>query len=160
MYTKKQKLEIYAIFLLICYSILIVTTFIAKKATLALYTSDQSPIWAFPFHWLLPIWILIYTLIGLSGAKVWVERKSDSRKRALYAWIAILGFNALWPVAYLFVPHPLLTLGLISSLFITVFFFLFNAFLVSKTAGYLMVPFAFMILYLLLLHWTILILSG
>lgn len=159
MYTKKQKTELYIIFLLIAYAIEIFTFLAAKKGMISLYVTYHKPEWAFPLHWLVPIWTLLYTLIGMAGAKIWIKRKTPIRKHALSAWVVVMVLDAIWPIVFFYIPVPILTPILFSILLIALLVLLFNSFLVSRYAGYLIIPFTFMILYKVFFHWTFFILN-
>jgi len=159
MYTKKQKFEVYTIFLLIVYVIQIFTVLVSQKGTIALYTTYHRPEWALPIHWLIPTWFVLYTLSGIAGAKIWIKRRSIIRQYAISSWVVVMILNILWPVTFFYIPLPILTPILITILFIALVVLLFNSFLVSRPAGYLMIPLSFMMLYKLLFHWILFILN-
>lgn len=159
MYSKKQKIEIYTIFLLIVYAIEIALFLIVQKGALALYITENQPGWVLPLHWLIPVWFVLYTMIGIAGASIWLKRKSVIRHYALVSWVVVVVLEIIWPITFYHTPYPILAPVLISVLFIALMALLFNAFLVSRMAGYLLIPFAFMILYKLVFHWTFYILN-
>ena len=159
MYTKKQKVEIYAVFLLI---VLVIELFMAislQKGLAAYYTPFNRPEWALPRYWITPIWCILHVLYGISGASVWTKRKSIIRQHALAAWVVVLVLNILWPITFIYIPLPILTPIILSILFVSLLALLFYSFLASRMAGYLLIPLTFMILYLLLFHWTLFILN-
>ena len=70
MYDKKQKYEIYALFLLMLYAVEVFNIFIVRKGLLNLYAQGNEPPWAIPTHILVFFWTAIYTLMGISGARI------------------------------------------------------------------------------------------
>lgn len=55
----------------------------------------QPPSWVFPV-----VWTGLYSMIAVSGYRVWRTPPSPARTRALALWGTQLGFNAAW--SYLF----------------------------------------------------------
>jgi hypothetical protein len=51
----------------------------------------QPPNVAFPIAW-----SILYTLMAVSGWRVWSKRNSTDRTKALVLWAAQLGVNAAW----------------------------------------------------------------
>src|SRR5262245_27313374 len=43
-----------------------------------------------------PVWTVLYSLMALSGWRVWNQRAGPARSRALGLWALQLGFNAAW----------------------------------------------------------------
>ena len=159
MYTKKQKVEIHLIFLLIALVILLFMAIVLQKGMTAYYNIDHRPDWALPRPLVIPIWVGLYVLYGISGARIWTKRKSLLRQHAMAAWVVVLVLNIIWPVAFFYIPLTLVAPILLSILFIAILALLFYTFLMSKLGGYLIIPLGFMILYMLVFHWTFFILD-
>ena len=159
MYTKKQKVEVHLIFLLIVLVILLFMAIVLQKGMTAYYSAVHRPDWALPRHLVIPIWVVLYILYAISGARIWIKRKTMLRQYALAAWVVVLALNILWPIAFFYIPLPAVAPILLSVLFIALLALLFYTFLVSRLGGYLIIPLGFMILYMLLFHWTFFILD-
>lgn len=159
MYSKKQKVEVYAIFILVVLVIELFMAIVLQKGLAAYYTSVHRPDWALPRYLIVPIWVGLYILYAISGGKIWLKRKSLLRQHALAAWVVVLVLNIVWPVTFFYVPIPIVTPVILSIIFISLLVLLFYSFLVSRAAGFLLIPLSFMILYLFLFHWTFFILD-
>lgn len=159
MYTKKQKVEIYAVFLLIVLVIELFMAIVLQKGFSAYYNSFHHLDWVLPRYLSIPIWSIMYILYAIAGASIWIKRKSFIRKYALASWVIVIFLNILWPITFFYIPLRILTPIILSVLFISLLVLLFYSFLASRLAGYLLIPITFMILYLLLLHWTLFIIN-
>lgn len=68
----------------------------ARFAPDAWYRKLKKP-WFQPPDWVFaPVWTGLYTLIAVSGYRVWNTKPSSDRTKALTLWGAQLGLNAAW----------------------------------------------------------------
>jgi len=98
MYKKKQKIEIFINFILAVLAIGIFHMFIARKGALALYATEQQIPLALPFNSLIPIWISLYLILGISGAFIYIKRATQIRSFAMASWTIQLVLCILWPI--------------------------------------------------------------
>ncbi|MGE0197867.1 MAG: TspO/MBR family protein [Simkaniaceae bacterium] len=159
MYTKKQKVEIHIIFLLIVLSVELFSILLSKKGILQLYKTNQHLPWVLPVQWLFPIWTLLYILLAWTGALIWTKRASHIRSFALRAWVLQIVLNTLWPICFFYLPIPVLTPILITILFMTLLVLMFYTFLITRLGAYLLIPYFLMVVYKLLFHWVFFILN-
>ncbi len=97
----------------------------------------NPPAWVFG-----PVWVLLYTLMGIAAFLVW--KKGFHRrhvKRALGIFIFQLALNALWSVFFFGAHNPGLAFGCIIALWLAIAWtmILFERF--SKAATWLLVPY-------------------
>ncbi len=103
MYTKKQKIEIFIIFLLIVFTVELFTVFISVKGIFQLYKSQNGSLpWALPIKALIPLWTFLYALIGISRALLWIKNITQIRNFAMWAWMIQLSLNVCLPVFFLY----------------------------------------------------------
>lgn len=160
MYTKKQKVEIFVIFILIVVAIELFSFMISEKGLVQLYNADQENLpWIMPIEYMIPIWTGLYLLMGVSGALIWIKRATHIRNFAMWAWIIQLLLNVLWPICFFYVPLPILTPVLITLLFMTLIILMFYTYLISRLATILLIPYFLMIIYKLLFGWVFFILD-
>ncbi len=160
MYTKKQKVEIFVIFILIVVAIELFSFMISEKGLVQLYNADQENLpWIMPIEFMIPIWTGLYLLMGVSGALIWIKRATHIRNFAMWAWIIQLLLNVLWPICFFYVPLPILTPVLITLLFMTLIILMFYTYLISRLATILLIPYFLMIIYKLLFGWVFFILD-
>jgi len=160
MYTKKQKVEIFVIFILIVVAIELFSFMISEKGLVQLYNADQENLpWIMPIEYMIPIWTGLYLLMGVSGALIWIKRATHIRNFAMWAWIIQILLNVLWPICFFYVPLPILTPVLITLLFMTLIILMFYTYLISRLATILLIPYFLMIIYKLLFGWVFFILD-
>jgi tryptophan-rich sensory protein len=112
------------------------------------YASLEKPAYN-PPDWLFgPVWAVLYTLMGI--AVFLVSRKYGERPRAAAAvrlFILHLFFNASFSFSFFYLESTLM--GLINILIVLAFIvvLLFRFFRISKTAGWLLVPYLLWVVY-------------
>ena len=159
MYTKKQKIEVHIIFILITFALEIFSFFLIRKGVITIYQHHALPAWTFPAHWALPIWTILYGLIALSGARIWIKRKSLVRRFALTAWMIQICLNTVWPITFLYLDLRIITPILVTLLFLTICILMFYTFLLDRLAGFFLIPYSLVIIYKLLSQWIFYILD-
>ena len=160
MYKKKQKVEIFIIFLLIVIAMELFSFMISEKGLVQLYNANEENLpWIMPVRFMIPIWTVLYLLMGISGALIWIKRATHIRNFAMWAWIIQLLLNVLWPICFFYIPLPILTPVLITLLFMTLIILMFYSYLISRLATILLIPYFLMIIYKLLFGWVFFILD-
>ena len=159
MYTKKQKIKIYIAFLGIIYSIEILTAIFILKDAISLYLTSNLPKWMLRIRYLAPIWMVLHTFVGIAGAKIWMTPLSLIRSHTLYAFTISMLLDFLYPITFFYVPMPILSPFLNTLLFISFLALIFYAFLMNKTASFLLIPYVFWIFYKMIFHWLYFILN-
>lgn len=98
------------------------------------------------------VWTALYTLIALSGWRVWQHGESPERCAALRLWISQLVLNAEW--TRLFFGEHLPTWSLVDILFLqaSILGYIFEARKVDKPAAALFVPYAAWVTFAALLN--------
>lgn len=99
-----------------------------------------------------PVWTALYTLIGLSGYRVWRAPRSRARTAALRLWGAQLAFNAAWSPLF-FRAHALrAALADSGLLFAASALYTRKAAQVDRTAAGLAVPYTGWVLFATVLN--------
>ena len=96
-----------------------------------------------PPNWIFgPVWIVLYTLMGISAFLIWKEDiKNKAVRNALTVFILQLIVNILWSVVF-FGAHSIMGgLIIIIILFILIVITIKSFYKVSKTAGNLLIPY-------------------
>jgi benzodiazapine receptor len=88
------------------------------------------------------VWTILYTLMALSGWRVWRHRDSTERTTALRLWIAQLISNAEWTRLFFGEHLPKWSLADVLALESAVIGYILEARKVDKTAAALFVPYA------------------
>lgn len=106
------------------------------------YASLAKPSFA-PPNWLFgPVWITLYTLMGISLYLVWEKgfRKKEN-KIALYIFATQLVLNALWSVVFFGLRSTFYGLVTIVVLWIAIAATIISFYKISKKAAWLLVPY-------------------
>ena len=98
------------------------------------------------------VWTLLYTLIAVSGWRIWQQRDSPERSSALHLWISQLISNAEWSRLFFGKHLPTWSLVDIVSLQSAVIRYIFAARKVDKPAAALFIPYAAWVAFAALLN--------
>lgn len=100
--------------------------------------SFNPPNWIFA-----PVWSMLYLMMGVAAGLVWnrIDFEKEAVKKALIFFIIQLALNALWSILFFGLKNPMLAGVEIILLWLMIYetYFLFSK--ISKTAGYLMLPY-------------------
>jgi tryptophan-rich sensory protein len=124
------------------------------------YTTLQKPSFT-PPNWLFaPVWITLYTLMGISLYLVWNKGLNNKKvKNALYLFGLQLILNAVWSFLFFGLRSPLL--GLVEIVFLWIFIALtiVKFYEISKAAGLLLIPYMVWVTIALMLNYYVWILN-
>jgi len=112
------------------------------KAIPTWYATLQKPAFT-PPNWLFaPAWVTLYLLMGISAFLIWRRGLENLQvKRALSVFLIQLILNALWSVAFFGLESPLYGVIVIAALWIAILVTMINFIKISKTAGFLLLPY-------------------
>lgn len=95
-----------------------------------------------PPNWLFgPVWITLYTLMGISLFLIWRSGREANIKPAVAVFGVQLGLNALWSFLFFGLESPVLGLAGIIALIIAVVITIVMFFRISLSASVLLVPY-------------------
>jgi tryptophan-rich sensory protein len=139
---KKSKILAFVAAILICQSAGFIGSFFTVQNIPTWYAALEKPFFQ-PPNWIFgPVWLLLYTLMGISVAFLWLRRKSQpGAGRALKLFGIHLILNALWSPLF-FGWHQLdwsFALILVIWAFIIVLYVQFYR--LYKPSAYLLVPY-------------------
>lgn len=103
------------------------------------YSSLVKPSFTPPNGVFAPVWLSLYTLIGIAFFLVW--QAGDKAREARLVFFSQLVLNAAWPFFFFELRSPLAGLAVILLLWWVILVALIKFFRVSRPAGYLMVPY-------------------
>ncbi|MFH1769314.1 MAG: TspO/MBR family protein [Parcubacteria group bacterium] len=107
-----------------------------------------------------PVWILLYTLMGIALYFVWREgSEAKGVNKAVFVFLVHLVFNALWSV--IFFGWHMIGFALIDILLIWVMIlYLIKLFVpISKKAAYLLVPYLLWVSFAVILNLAIFVIN-
>ena len=96
----------------------------------------NPPDLAFPIAW-----TTLYTLIAISGFRVWRTGKGSERTRALALWTTQLALNAAWSPIFFGARRPGLALVDLGAMLVAIAVYTRAARRVDRPAAWMMVPY-------------------
>ena len=97
-----------------------------------------------PPSWVLsPVWLILYTCMGIAAWLVWQKKtKEECHCAALQLFLFQLALNTIWTFLFFGLREPLLALIEIVILLLVVSVVIWQFWKISKPASYLLVPYA------------------
>jgi translocator protein len=105
------------------------------------YRELARPSWAPPGWLFAPVWLTLYTLIGVSAWLVW-RRRAPGRRAALIVWSVQLALNAAWTPVFFGLRAIGAALALIVLLEAAILATIARFHRHSRLAAWLLVPYA------------------
>lgn len=128
--------------LLICQAAGFLGSLVTTPSIPVWYASLEKPSFS-PPNWVFsPVWITLYALMGISLYLLWREdTKAPKVQIALFFFIIQLILNISWSMIFFGLKLPLLAFIEILLLWMAILLTILKAVKVSKTAGYLLLPY-------------------
>lgn len=106
------------------------------------YTTLQKPFFN-PPNWIFgPVWTLLYLMMGISLYIVWnTKTHTKERRQGLSFFFVQLALNVLWSILFFGLKSPFLALLGILLLWVMIYLTIKNFFKISRTAGWLLIPY-------------------
>ena len=135
----------------------------------AIFTAEAIPTWYAtlnkpffnpPSFVFAPVWITLYTLMGIAAYLVWERSMAKKlRKEALTFFGAQLLLNAIWTPIFFGAKQLLLAFGIIVLLLIMILITTKKFWHINKLAGKLMIPYILWVTFAALLNLSIYLLN-
>ena len=120
------------------------------------YKTIIKPGFTPPNYVFAPVWTILYTMMGVAAGIVWSRGTHHIWvKTALYHFVFQLLFNALWSLVFFGLEQPLFALVVILILLVLIILSIKWFKVVSKTAAYLLIPYAIWVLFATALNFEI-----
>jgi len=124
-----------------CAAVPAIAAAVSAPAVEGWYAGVPKPSWT-PPEWVFgPVWTALYATMAVAASIVWLSRKCDDVCCPLTAFGVQLALNLIWSVCFFGLKSPLLGFLDVCLLWVTVAVTTAEFFLVSRTAGWLMVPY-------------------
>lgn len=118
--------------------------------------SFSPPNWIFS-----PVWISLYTLMGIAFFMIWIKGWDKPEvKKAMAFFLIQLGLNALWSMLFFGLRSPLAGLIEIFFLWAAVLLTMYQFFKLSQWAGFLLAPYVVWISFAFILNFSLWILNS
>jgi tryptophan-rich sensory protein len=107
----------------------------------SLYWSLPTPSWAPPAWLFAPVWLTLYTMMGVAAWRVWTRPRSPARTTALGLFAVQLVLNAGWSPIFFGLEAPRAALVVIVLLWAAIAATIAAFLRVSRGAALLLVPY-------------------
>ena len=120
------------------------------------YTSIDKPVFTPPDWVFAPVWTVLYVLMGVAAFLVWRRGLTLRAVRAALAWFFVqLVFNVAWTPVFFGLHRIGAALAIVVLLAAAVLMTMYRFFLVSRAAGWLLVPYLAWVSYATVLNASI-----
>jgi benzodiazapine receptor len=125
------------------------------------YAELEKPFFT-PPNWVFgPVWITLYTLMGISLYLVWQKGPSkDDVRSALLAFFGQLVLNSVWSIIFFGLQSPFYGLIVIVLLWFVLLLTIIKFHKIDKKAGFLLIPYILWVTIAAALNYFILILNS
>jgi benzodiazapine receptor len=141
MFKKMEIFKLAASFIL-CQLAGVMGSIFTRPAIVGWYATLRKPSFTPPDWVFAPVWIILYSLMGIAAYLVW--RKGLEEKQVRKAMILFSGqliLNALWSWIFFGLRSPLAGMVEIAILSVVLIFTIQSFFKISKPAGALLIPY-------------------
>lgn len=156
---KNRKLWTYAIAIAIPLAVGALSALLTRGGVDALDGIRQSPLTppavVFPI-----VWTVLYTLMGVSLARIWLAPDSTERTRSLSLFLYQLIFNFFWSIFFFNMRAFGLSLLWILALWALIGLMILSFYKVDQTAAWLQVPYFLWVTFAAYLTYTVWQLNG
>lgn len=124
------------------------------------YSTLNKPFFS-PPNWVFgPVWILLYFMMAISLYIVWIVKKEKKAKRQGITFFFIqLALNAYWPILFFGFSYPPAALIEIIFLWLAIFSTIRSFLKISRSAGWLLIPYIVWVSFASVLNLAIVILN-
>ena len=114
----------------------------------------SPPDWVFPV-----VWTILYALMGISAARVWLAEDSREKSRSISLFIAQLAVNFFWPLFFFNLQAYGFALLWLILLWVLVFLLIFNTRRVDMLASWLLIPYLIWLTFAIYLNFGVYLLN-
>ncbi len=147
------------VFIGICQFSGIIGSFFTSRSIPVWYVYLRKPVFT-PPGWLIgTVWIVLYTLMGVSAFLVWRKRRAWGGRASVMFTIQLI-LNALWSIMFFGLRSPSAGLVNIVALWIAILLTIIEFNKLSRTAALLMVPYILWVSFAAFLNYSIFIMNS
>lgn len=139
--------------IIICQAAGLLGTYFTISAIPTWYATLNKPSFSPPNFLFGPVWLILYTLMGISLYLIWSKRKVPS-----VFWVQLF-LNALWTPVFFGLKNPFLGLLIILALVISILLTIKEFLKINKTSAFLLAPYLAWVSFATLLNYNIWILN-
>ncbi len=143
--------------ILICQCAGIIGSFFTRRSVPEWYALINKPLFNPPNWVFAPVWVSLYTMMGIAAYLVWRKGYYKSGVRAaLVIFLVQLGFNSLWSIVFFGGRSIFGGMVVIVLLWLAILRTMHAFFAVSKPACYMLIPYILWVSFALVLNLALL----
>ena len=136
------------------------SSFATRSSVNTWYKYLNKPLFNPPDWIFMPVWIILYFLMGISfGIFFSYSFEKDTKKLGITAFVLQLFFNGMWSLVFFGLKNILLGLAVILILIVSIIFCIREFRKVNLFASYLMLPYLFWVCFASILNISIFIMN-
>ncbi len=156
---KKSKWWTYGVFILVTQAVGGLSGFLTQDGMKEIQNFPQSaltpPAIVFPV-----VWVVLYTLMAVGAARVWLTPAGEERTRGLWLFVFQLIFNFFWSLIYFNMQKFGFALLWLMALWALILLMTLSFRRVDKTAAWLQLPYLLWVAFAGYLNWVMWELNG
>lgn len=126
----------------------------------AIYAALDLPSFAPPTWVFMPVWTVLYLLMGLALYRILMYEPTPDRKAATFYYSLQLIFNLLWSLLFFVLQLRLAAFVGLVILFFYIVVTTVKFFKIDKPSGFLMVPYLLWVVFAGILNFAVVMLNG
>ncbi len=134
-----------------------VSSYFTASSVKTWFVTLKKPVFNPPAWLFAPVWTTLYILMGIAFYLIWKNNiaKYDLKKRAISFYFIQLLLNFFWSVIFFYARQPGWAFAEILILLLMICVTTFYFYKISKTAGWLMVPYILWVCFAAVLNYSI-----
>ena len=145
---------------LVCQLAGIIGSFFTFDSVKTWYLTINKPFFTPPSWLFAPVWIILFTLMGISLYLIWVKKIDFLKKKTALIFFSVqLVLNTLWSVIFFGLKNPLVAFIEIIFLWFAIFLTAVKFYPLNKKASLLFVPYLLWVFFAALLNLFIILLN-
>ncbi len=138
-----NKITRIAIAVIVCLTVGYSSSTVTKTGVETWYPTIIKPVFNPPNWVFMPVWTLLFVLMGIAAGLVWdkIKEQNAEVKKALGFFLIQLALNAIWSYLFFGLKNPMLALIEIALLWLMIYETYLKFIKINKTAGYLLIPY-------------------
>lgn len=138
-----NKITRIAIAIIVCLTVGYSSSTVTKTGVETWYPTIIKPVFNPPNWVFMPVWTLLFVLMGIAAGLVWdkIKEQNAEVKKALGFFLIQLALNAIWSYLFFGLKNPMLALIEIALLWLMIYETYLKFIKINKTAGYLLIPY-------------------
>jgi benzodiazapine receptor len=138
-----NKITRIAVAVIVCLAVGYSSSTFTKEGVMTWYPTILKPGFNPPNWVFMPVWTLLFILMGVAAGLVWnkIKEQNEDVKKALGFFLAQLILNAVWSYIFFGLKNPMLALIEIVLLWLMIYETYLKFTKINKTAGYLLIPY-------------------